>query len=258
MFFPSGIKPLHTDNVLLRKAAPKGFTPLEKKFCPFDMPKKYMARRGLKPQDLERHHTSFLTGFTLLELIIAIAILSMVTLIIGSGFRLGIKAWTKGETETQETQRLRALSGLMTQNVKSIYPYRMRIEGKNIIVFKGENNSIMFVTTFVDPSVGGFKWVRYSINDGALLLKEGILPDKKFLEKISGNEEVIDTDIEKLEFKYLSTDKSEWKESWDLGEGLPAAVKIKIAYFQPFFITIPMGLGNSPGKIGEINEFSFE
>lgn len=188
------------------------------------------------------------SGFTLLELILAMAILSMVVLMIGSGFRLGIKAWEKGEAEAQETQRLRALSGLISQNVKSIYPYKMKIEGKKVIVFEGKNNSIMFVTTFVAPSAGGFKWVRYSYNDGVFTLKEGILPDKNFLDKTSGDEEIIDSDIGEIDFKYLSPDKSEWRDSWGLGEGLPAAVKVKIAYFQPFLITIPMAQKNSEAE----------
>jgi len=180
-------------------------------------------------------------GFTLIELIVAITILCLVTLIIGSGFRLGLRAWERGEAEAQETQRLRVLSGLISQNVKSAYPYKMDVEDKEIIVFQGENNSIMFVTTFADSSAGGFKWVRYSYKDGVFAFKEGLLPDKDFLDKISGNEEIIDSNIGEIKFEYLPSFEDEWGDSWNLGDGLPAAVRVKIAYFQPFLITIPMG-----------------
>ncbi len=180
-------------------------------------------------------------GFTLLELIVAISILSLVTLIIGSGFRLGIKAWHKGEVEVQETQRLRALSGLISQHLKSAYPYRMEIEGEKVIVFKGTATSILVATSVAKPAVGGFRWVRYSYNDGALMFKEGILPDKNLIDNISGDEEMIDDNIGEVEFKYLSADKTEWKDEWDFGEELPPAVTAKIAYFQPFLITIPLG-----------------
>jgi hypothetical protein len=138
----------------------------------------------------------------------------MVALIIGSGFRLGIKAWEKGESEARETQRLRA-----------------------------------FVTSFVEPRGGGFKWVRYSYSEGSLVFTEGKLPDKNFLDKIAENEEVIDSDIGEVTFEYLSSFEEEWQESWDLGEGIPVAVRVKIAYFQPFFITLPMGLVDSGKKI---------
>jgi general secretion pathway protein J len=181
------------------------------------------------------------SGFTLLELILAIAILSIVTLIIGSGFRLGINAWERGESEATETQRLRVLSGLMTQQLKSAYPYRMEIEGKMVEIFRGSPNSVLFVTSLVDSSYGGFKWVRYVYEDGILKYKEGILPDKGLFERLSGDEEILESDIGEVRFTYLSSDGKEWKDSWEFGDGLPGAVRVKIAYFEPFLITIPMG-----------------
>lgn len=188
-------------------------------------------------------------GFTLLELILALSILSMVALIIGSGFRLGIKAWEKGESEARETQRLRALSGLISQSLKSAYPYNMKIEEEKVVVFEGDANSLLFVTSFVETRDGGFKWVRYSYSDGSLVFTEGKLPDKNFLDKIEENEEVIDSDIGEITFEYLPSFEEEWQESWDLGEVIPVAVRVKIAYFQPFFITLPMGLVDSGKKI---------
>lgn len=181
-------------------------------------------------------------GFTLLELILSITILIVVTIIIGSGFRLGVKAWERGEWEANETQRLRAVSGLMSQQLKSAYPYEMELNGEKVIIFQGESSSLLFVTTLTGD--GGVKWVRYSFKDGALLFKEGRLPDKKFeeeIEKTSEDEEVIDRDITEFKFEYLSND-GEWEESWEFGKNLPKAVRVKLTYFHPFLITIPMGL----------------
>lgn len=191
----------------------------------------------MKEEDLKKWG-----GFTLLELIFAITILSLVVLIIGSGFRLGIKAWEKGEAETQETQRLRVLSGVISQSVKSAYPYKTKIEDKDTILFEGDKNFIMFATAVGDSPGAGFRWVRYSYKDGALVLTEGILPDKKFLEKTEENEEIIDSDIGEVKFEYLPSGEEGWQESWSLGNGLPSAVRVKIAYFQPLLITMPMGL----------------
>ena len=201
---------------------------------------KAMARRGGRGD---------LAGFTLLELILAITILSIVTLIIGSGFRLSIKAWEKGEAETQETQRLRALSGMISQSIKSAYPYEMKIEDKKTIIFEGDKNSILFATASNGSLAGGFKWVRYSYKDGALVFTEGILPDKKFMDKIKEDEEIIDSDIGEVKLEYLSSGKEDWQESWNLGDGIPSAVRVKIAYFQPFLISIPMGFKDSENKI---------
>lgn len=185
------------------------------------------------------------SGFTLLELIIAITILPLIILIIGNGFRLGMNAWEKGEQETVWTQRFRVLSGLLSQQIKSAYPYIIDVDNEKLAVFEGKPGSVMFVTVLADSAYGGFKWVRYSQKDGALLIKEGLLPDKKLKDNITGDEEVVDSGIGEIQFSYLSLEENEWKDSWDLGKKIPGAVRVKIPNFEPFLITIPMGLAQN-------------
>lgn len=186
-------------------------------------------------------------GFTLVEIIISIVILGLITLIISSGFRLGLNAWDKGEAETAATQRLRVLSGLLSQQLKSAYPYKAEVEGEKVVIFKGEEDSIMFVTTLTDLSDGGFKWVRYSFKDGTLFYKEGILPDKEFEDKLTGDEDIVDSEVGDVKFSYFTSDAEDsdgddWEKSSDYGRTLPSAVKVRISYFQPFVINIPMGV----------------
>lgn len=181
------------------------------------------------------------SGFTLLELVIAMTILTLVTMIIGGGLRLGINAWKKGELETDETQRLRILSGMFSRQIKSAYPYKMIIDDKDVIVFRGEKNALLFVTTTMESSFDGLKWVRYEYRDNMLLYKEGLLPDKKLTEHISGDEETLDRDIGDVVFEYYSKDEENWKEEWEPAETLPEAVRVKISYFQPFQINIMTG-----------------
>lgn len=180
-------------------------------------------------------------GFTLLELVIAMTILTLVTVIIGGGLRLGINAWKKGELETDETQRLRILSGMFSQQLKSAYPYKMIFDDKDVIVFEGKKNSLFFVTNEAGSSFASLKWVRYEYRDNELLYKEGLLPDKELKEHISGDEETLDRDIGDVVFEFYSRDEESWKEEWEPSESLPEAVRIKISYFQPFQINIVTG-----------------
>ena len=180
-------------------------------------------------------------GFTLLELVVALTILTLITVLIGQFFYLALNAWEKGEAETVLTQRLRVLSGLLSQEIKSAYPYKMEIDDEKVVVFKGEADSIMFVTTIADFSYGGFKWIRYSFKDGTLFQKQGLLPDKELPDKISGDEEIVDSDMEEIGFEYYSVDDGEWKDSWDYGEYLPGAVRVQLSGSQLFRVNIPMG-----------------
>ena len=180
------------------------------------------------------------TGFTLIDLMLSLAFMGVVFVIISSGFSLGIKAWQKGEVEAIELQRLRVLSGLMSQQIKSAYPYKILIDSEEVLVFRGTSDSILFVTAAKDRFPGGLKWVSYKYKDGSLLYKEGILPDKELLEVISGDEEEIDSDINEFRFEYLLTDEDGWSETLDFGETLPEAVRVKIGYFQQFTISLQM------------------
>ncbi len=188
----------------------------------------------------DRRNIRSSSGFTLLELIVSMAILSMIAVIIGSGFRLGLKAWERGGQETEAVQTMRVLSGLVFQQLKSAYPYKAKIDDEDVVIFKGEEDSMIFVTTLSAPYPGGFKWVRYLHKDGMLLYKEGMLPDKELIDNISGDEEVLETDVEEVNFEYYSNDEEEWKDSWEFSDKLPGAVRARISYFQPILVNIPI------------------
>ena len=153
---------------------------------------------------------------------------------------------------------MRVLSGLVFQQLKSAYPYKIRIDDENVVVFEGKPDSMLFVTTLSAPYPGGFKWVRYLHKDGALLYKEGMLPDKELIDIISGDEEVVETDVEEVKFQYYSVDDEEWKESWEFSDKLPGAVRVQISYFQPIVVSIPMSRESEENKEDEAKESAIE
>ena len=184
------------------------------------------------------------SGFTLVELIVSLVIMGMITVLVSEGFRLGTNAWDKSEAEAVEIQRLRILSGLMSQQLKSAYPYKMLIDSEEVVVFQGTSDSLLFATLSKDRLLGGFKWVLYRYTEGSLLYNEGILPDKELLEAITGKEEEIDSNTGEVTFEYLMSDEDGWSEEWEFGEDLPEAVRVKVGYFQPFLINLPMSILN--------------
>ncbi len=116
-------------------------------------------------------------GFTLIELIIAITIVSMIMAIILGGMRLSIRAWEVGEGRVEVYQTGRVILERMSQEIKSIYPYRYEREiaaedktekiKKSILSFKGEPDRLWFVTFSEGLSQGmqgkGLREVLYYI-----------------------------------------------------------------------------------------------
>jgi type II secretory pathway pseudopilin PulG len=177
-------------------------------------------------------------GFTLFEVVIAFMILTLVLLGMGQGLYISQNAWERGEAETGETQRLRILSAMLSQQLKSAYPYNIKIDNEGVFLFEGEEESILFATTLADHTYGGFKWVKYSFKDGALFYNEGILPDKEVIDHVDDDEELLESDIEVVKFEYYFAKEEEWQDSWGMDEGMPDAVKITVSPFEPFLVYI--------------------
>ena len=183
-------------------------------------------------------------GFTLMELLIAVTILALIAVIIGGSLSLGIRAWERGDVEISASQGLRVTCERLSQRIKSIYPYKMQKDGKKLTAFKGDSESVWFVTSSLTSAENNMKWVSYSFKDGDLTMDEGIMPDKKLLEKVSEKGETLDSGISSLKFEYFSAKTTEWKDSWDLQEQLPSAMRITTNKWQPFIISIPAGERN--------------
>ena len=101
------------------------------------------------------------SGFTLLELILSLAIVGIIIALGLGGIRLGMSARDVGEKTVDTYQRLRIITEQLTQKLQSTYPVfvvqkdsssvaQKLNSSKRIMAFEGETNSLRFVT-FASP-----------------------------------------------------------------------------------------------------------
>ncbi len=113
-------------------------------------------------------------GFTLLELIVALTIVAMVTLIAATAFRLTVQAWDRGAEEGESRQIESALPVLLQKQLAARVNSRMF--GKAMIApekyFCGSENALSFLTTYAPQGslLQGVLWVRYVFDPGAATL----------------------------------------------------------------------------------------
>ena len=62
------------------------------------------------------------SGFTLLELMISITILTMILGIILGAMRLGSRSWEVGEKRIDRVQKIRMTHDIISEDIKSILP----------------------------------------------------------------------------------------------------------------------------------------
>ncbi len=97
--------------------------------------------------DRSKNHTPVrIPGFTLLELIISMTIVSMVVLVLYSAFSIGVRTWDSQDDPEQEVMRLEAVVRLLEEDFRQIVPYNMFWEKGEISLFAGGRQSVFYVT----------------------------------------------------------------------------------------------------------------
>ena len=188
---------------------------------------------------------SRLRGFSLVELLLALAIFSVVGLAVSTTFSVGINSWRKIEGLSRKDQEARLILDRISRELRNCVSMGIKsfndVNNPEGYDFYGEKDKLCFFTSRED----GISAVMYKKKtDGG---SSGNLPvfslertstkftTAPFKEEVAG-ESLFDL-VKDVEFKYLRKVDSElkWQESW-IGEdaiNLPLAVWIKVVFYVP-------------------------
>jgi len=202
-------------------------------------------------------------GFTLVELVIALAILAMIAGSVAAGIRLAVGSIERGEAVAHDAARLRAALGIVERALISADPLPIPVGDNTTAYFVGEEKSVRFLTagapavqggglrliSFFERTGGGGKGIAMATASpfragGA----EGWEGTEKARTLVPGGGE--------LAFSYSAGPTKEgaweWLPSWDLKETgrLPAAVRVEFSVPSPsgprktaFVVPVPTGGG---------------
>ena len=183
------------------------------------------------PPTGERARTA--SGFTLLELIIALGIVAVLLVITFGGLRVGLAAWQRGEKRAATLDHARSLVLLLEGTLAGTFPYRGTLaEGEQTrIIFDGQPDRLTFVTaTALFPSEMpiAFTVVSLSAEAGALALRQQPLPNQGALDRLPPV--LVDPETTAVRFRYLGPEPEAWQEQWNTSEAhpLPRAVEITL------------------------------
>ena len=187
-------------------------------------------------------------GFTLLELICSIIILSVVLTSVYGTFNTGARAWEKGERDIEKIQRMRVIMDLLGREIKSTFPYEVTPSKldthKKFYAFEGKKDSISFVSTV--PLRGGKKglsWLTFLVEEDKGLvvverdaLRTDIFKERDFVDK--DEMEVLDEHVTRMRLEYYELKRrrdegeGQWREHWDAEKKgkLPHAVKVELTF----------------------------
>lgn len=180
-------------------------------------------------------------GFTLLELLISLMLISLVSLGVYGALGFGANALERGTSRSIENQRVRAALALIVRKLKSAYPLMLLVDGERLVYFFGGEEELRFVASADRPEIGGLEKVSYFIKedeDGEhglwMRISAPTLP-ADLAEEREGSlhlEAEVLSDVDELVWEYFgqrqNEDEEAWHESWNGEEEpkLPQAVRL--------------------------------
>ena len=192
-------------------------------------------------------------GFTLLELLVAMSLVALVTLIAATAFRMTIQAWERGAEEGESRQIRSALPTLLEKQLAARVIAQMFGQAKvnPAIYFCGEENSLSFITAYAPQGslLQGMLWVKYWFDPGQktlyiyqqsvtrledLIVAESGLGSKKAEEgfPVSRTQGISDFRLAYAsESMYDSDDLDAWQNIWDCGSesaGVPSGLMLQM------------------------------
>ncbi len=184
-------------------------------------------------------HYSLFTkrGFTLIEVLVALAIVSVVIAALYSTFFLSRKAVDAVDDSLVRMQECRAVVDMMKREIESaLYDPAKTSEGKTYTLFKlddrdfyGKQASQLAFTTF-SPLLPGVSKITYTVeeNDGKLNLKKNIASAYAKAAVTKDTELIEDIESFTVEAKY----NDKWVKTWDgaTSDSIPE-IRISIKIF---------------------------
>jgi general secretion pathway protein J len=188
------------------------------------------------------------SGFTLLELLLAMTIFSVIIVLVLSMLRIGVLAWKKGEGELELLHRQRIVHDLIKHQLSSIKkPGSLKEKNGKKIIFHGNEDSIAFISNYSISSTNQYKdvLVKYYVeqdDDGAKLFcleseySRFNISELKNFEKESDEYRLLMGNADKIEFEYIKLDSEknikQWMSVWNIDKekSYPTAVRLNIEY----------------------------
>ncbi len=104
------------------------------------------------------------TGFTLVELLIALALTSIIMLLLFSGLRLGSRAWDSVDQVTEQVNELRVARQFIERTLRQTREITVNLEGQRHTVFAGDQTRLELVAPLSDQvGIPGLYVLRFEL-----------------------------------------------------------------------------------------------
>lgn len=177
-------------------------------------------------------------GFTLVELLLAIAILGLIMSVLGGGLRLGARAWQAGEARLEDGAEARLARAFIRRQLTEMQPIPRPAgrDARRLIEFDGKRESIAFVGLMPPHlGLGGLYAISLARVEDSLLLRHRRFDAdaEEGMPQEEAQDRILADGVDRIEFAYFGANgggtAADWHMRWDDAESLPQLVRLRVA-----------------------------
>jgi general secretion pathway protein J len=205
-------------------------------------------------------------GFTLIEVLIALTLLSIMVVLLFTSLKICADSWEKGESKIAEVDEVSVVYNFFQRHLSAARPlWNDFNEGDKVFSFQGKAQSLQFVSTF-PASVGksGPQLISLSLQneDQERVIKVVLTPFFPVAEGEEWRKEEVTliSHVSEFSLSYFGSEddvsQSVWQDEWLEKQVQPKLVKIKIGLendiFWPEMIVELKAVGSRTNADGDI------
>lgn len=185
-------------------------------------------------------------AFTLIEMVVAMAVMLMVAMIIGTAGKIFYDDYRRSVRATGRLKEYMAIDRIWDGAVRNAVPFKWTDdEGASRFVFEGGNDTLMFTALRRSDgaSAGALMFIRLRLEDSDLVAYYSGYPrppwDEEYQDKSDEyfRREVLASGVSAVSFQYAETGESEdaeieWLDSWEEDEhaAIPLAIRMTLQW----------------------------
>jgi general secretion pathway protein J len=177
------------------------------------------------------------TGFTLMELLVAVVLLALLSVILTGSLRFGFRAWARGADHAERVDQIVLVQDFLRRTIADVYPFFLISDptrGGGHVDFAGTAQHLGFLAA-APIALGGRGRARFELS----VVKDARHSDFVVTSipeladsTVAPSRKILMSDVEAIEISYfgkLRSDKSAaWHEAWVEEAALPQLVRIRV------------------------------
>jgi len=180
------------------------------------------------------------SGFTLLEIIVVLTMLSLIMVMVYEGIQISRKMSEKGIKRIDATNEVRVVQELIRRQISRILPMAFKEEDGTFVIFEGDDEHIMFVSPMPGYLGNGGPHVQLieivNAKGGKILqFSHWLLNDSLEQEAFEDSDQepiILLENIKNAEFSFVKLNEEgelgEWESEWEEMENTPLMVRLNI------------------------------